>query len=190
MKFARSMNDESYCAVVKVFIKEEQDHAMVLGKFMEKQNISKLKKDCLDDVFRGLRKLAGLEGTITVLLTAEIIAMVYYKALQAATNSIMLRQICQQILVDEEMHLVFQSFTLNRIYSRKASFSVCFSAWIHTVLMFGTIVMVWFFHKKVLKAGQYGFFSFFYSVWKEFTKCRGMIKNKESFVPVFTKSVA
>ena len=189
IQFAKSMGDESYCAAVKVFITEEQGHAMVLGKFMEMQNITKLKNDWLDNVFRSLRKLAGLEGTVTVLLTAEIIAMVYYKALESVTNSHLLRQICKQILVDEEMHLVFQSFTLSQIYSRKATITVPVSGWIHAILMAGTIVMVWFFHKKVLRSGGYGFFSFFISVWKEFSKCRTLIKNKAP-QPVFASSVA
>ena len=101
---------------VKIFIKEEQDHALVLGQFMDMHSIEKIRKDGLDNIFRFLRKLAGLEGTVTVLLTAEIISMIYYQALRNATSSRTLRQICRQILIDEEMHLRFQSFTLSMIY--------------------------------------------------------------------------
>jgi hypothetical protein len=77
MAFARSLQDPSYCDTVKIFIREEQDHALVLGKFMDREQIGRLKDDWLDNVFRRLRKLAGLEGTVTVLLTAEIISMIY-----------------------------------------------------------------------------------------------------------------
>ncbi len=179
MQFARSMQDESYVETIKLFIKEEQHHAAVLGQFMEIQQIEKLKKDWLDNCFRWLRKLAGLEGTVTVLLTAEIISMIYYKALQCTTGSDLLQQICRQILVDEEMHLRFQSFTLNILYRKKSIPVIFFSKALHSILMSGTILMVWLYHKKVLRAGGYRFFSFFQAVWEEYKRCGKMIGQKE-----------
>jgi hypothetical protein len=185
LQFAKSMNDESYVETVKIFIKEEQDHAAVLGRFMDINAIEKLGSDWLDNTFRWLRKLAGLEGTITVLLTAEIISMVYYKALQVATTSGLLRQICKQILIDEKMHLRFQSFALGILYKRKMRITFIISKLIHKILIAGTIIMVWLYHKKVLRAGNYNFFLFFHEVWKEFIKCERMIKNKKLSLPVF-----
>jgi hypothetical protein len=185
LQFAESMRDESYVETAKIFIKEEQDHATVLGKFMDTQGIEKLRSDWLDNTFRWLRKLAGLEGTVTVLLTAEIISMVYYKALKLITTSALLRQICKQILIDEEMHLRFQSFALGLLYKRKIRITFFISKLLHNILMAGTIIMVWLYHKKVLRAGSYNFFTFFHEVWKEFLKCGRMIKDKESALPVF-----
>src|SRR5258707_11570327 len=66
LQFAKRMKDESYIETVKIFIKEEQDHAAILGKFMDIHAIKKLGSDWVDNTFRWLRKLAGLEGTITV----------------------------------------------------------------------------------------------------------------------------
>jgi hypothetical protein len=185
LQFAKSMKDESYIETVKIFIKEEQDHAAILGKFMDIHAIKKLRSDWLDNTFRWLRKLAGLEGTVTVLLTAEIISMVYYKALKLATTSALLRQICKQILIDEEMHLRFQSFALGLLYKRKMRITFFISKLLHNALMAGTIIMVWLYHKKVLRAGSYNFFTFFHEVWKEFLKCERMKKNKEATMPVF-----
>jgi hypothetical protein len=185
LQFAKTMNDKYYIEAVRVFIKEEQDHASVLGRFMDLNQIDKLNKDWLDSTFRWLRKLAGLEGTITVLLTAEIISMIYYKALNTATRSFLLQQICKQILIDEKMHLQFQGHTLQVLYKRKHRISVHFSRFLHKVLMAGTIVMVWIYHQKVLRAGHYHFFSFFAEVWKEFRKCKKMIKGEASCLPVY-----
>ena len=185
LQFAKNMQDKSYIETVKIFIKEEQDHAAALGQLMDIQQIQKLSKDWLDNVFRSLRKWAGLEGTVTVLLTAEIISMVYYKALESATHSVLLRQICRQILVDEEMHLRFQSFALLLLYEKKSRPGILFSGLLHTTLMGGTLIMVWLYHKKVLQADGYGFFSFFKEVWKEFRKCERMIINRKSCLPVF-----
>jgi rubrerythrin len=183
LEFAKSMNDESYVQALRLFIKEEQDHAIVLGRFMDKHNMAKLKEDWLDNVFRSLRKLAGLECTITVLLTAEIISMIYYQALARVTSSNPLKQICRQILRDEEMHLQFQSFSLRMLYERKNILSIFTARIIHRVLMAGTIAMVWIFHQKVLKAGSYYFFDFFNAVFTEFKKCESMIADRSSRLP-------
>ena len=183
MNFARTMEDESYLQTVKIFIKEEQDHALVLGRFMDIESIPRIKKDGLDNIFRRLRKLAGLEGTVTVLLTAEIISMVYYKALKAATSSHLLKQICEQILLDEEFHLRFQCYTLNLLQRRKSPFLQVMAGLLHRILMTGTIVMVWLFHSKVLSAGGYGFASFFNSVYFEFRRCRQWIQSKSKRLP-------
>jgi hypothetical protein len=188
LRFARSLGDESFIKALEIFIREEQDHAAVLGRFMELEQISRLEKDRLDNIFRWLRKLAGLEGTVTVLLTAEIISMVYYKALQFATHSILLRQICRQILVDEEMHLRFQSFTLSLLYKKKSWAGTLFSKSVHTILMAGTCCIVWPYHRKVLRAGGFGFFSYFLETWKQFRNCKRMIDHPELSQPVFNRA--
>jgi hypothetical protein len=183
LKFAASLNDSEYLEAVKLFIKEEQDHAAVLGKFMLLNSIPRLEKDWVDGTFRFLRKLAGLEGTVTVLLTAEIIAMVYYKALASAAGSLLLKELCRQILKDEIKHLEFQSYTLRVIYSNKPVVKVIFSRLLHVVLMAGTIGVVWFDHRKVLKAGGYSFAGFFSAVWLEFRKCAGMMRRNSYAAP-------
>jgi len=185
LQYAMRMDDQSYVFALKLFIKEEQDHAAVLGKFMDIQRIERIKEDWLDNTFRWLRKLAGLECTVTVLLTAEIISMIYYKALDAATSNKILQQVCRQILIDEEMHLRFQSFSLRILYQRKSKTSIALSRILHRILMSGTIVMVWLYHKKVLKAGNYHFFSFFRSVYSQFKRCERMIKEKELSFPEY-----
>ncbi|HNR15877.1 MAG TPA: hypothetical protein PKG90_04325 [Chitinophagaceae bacterium] len=185
LQFAQRMQDTSYIETVKLFIKEEQDHAAILGKFMEGEGIPKLGRDWLDSIFRRLRKLAGLEGSVTVLLTAEIIAMVYYKALFNATRSAILKQICLQVLKDEEMHLRFQSYTLECLYKRKAGFTLIFSGTVHYLLMAGTILMVWLWHYKVLRSGGYSFQQYAGDVWKEFIHCRHMMTGKSANQPTY-----
>lgn len=189
LEFAKNMKDESYIQALRFFIKEEQDHAIVLGKFMDNHSMEKLKNDWLDNIFRRLRKLADLECTITVLLTAEIISMIYYQALTKATASKLLKQICGQILIDEEMHLQFQSFSLRVLYEKKNILSIFISRILHRILMGGTIVMVWIFHRRVLKAGNYYFFDFFKAVFSEFKKCESMIADKSLRVPVTNRII-
>lgn len=142
MQYARQWGDIDYLQTIKLFIKEEQQHALVLGKFMAKHGIDKLRSHWTDTVFRRLRKLGSLENSVMVLITAEIIAAVYYKALKRVTDSVLLRSICKQILIDELMHINFQSYTLRQFYLKRSTPGKMSSRLIHRLLMIGTTFIV------------------------------------------------
>jgi hypothetical protein len=185
-KYAKSFYDPLYVKCIRLFIREEQTHALVLAKFMDKHTISKIKNHWVDGVFRWLRKLSGIENTIIVLVTAEIIAKIYYRALANATGSILLKQICKQILQDEDQHIAFQCFTLHTIYCRKKLLWKKISRAWHLMLMGFTILVVWIYHKKVLKRGGYYFSRFFLETGLVYFKSDEMIKEQ----PVFKESLA
>jgi hypothetical protein len=106
-----------------------------------------------------------LEHTVRVLLTAEIIAAVYYQALFQATYSGLLQQICRRILRDEEMHLHFQCFTLHQLRGERGRFRDWLIRRIYGGLLAGTTVLVWLSYHRTLRAGGYGFFAFGNAVW-------------------------
>ncbi|WP_123040541.1 hypothetical protein [Cohnella candidum] len=70
-------HDHNYYDALIEFIGEEQRHARDLARFMRKQDIPLIRVHWIDQVFRRLRRLASLEISVLVLLTAEIIAKVY-----------------------------------------------------------------------------------------------------------------
>jgi hypothetical protein len=86
-KYGRKVNDPLFAGALDLFIKEEQQHSRYLSAFMESQGIPLVQWHWVDSVFRELRGLAGLELPLTVLVTAEIIAVPYYRALRGATGS-------------------------------------------------------------------------------------------------------
>jgi hypothetical protein len=182
--FAKSLNDPDYLDAIRLFIKEEQTHALVLGKFMNKHSISKSKGHWVDGVFRWVRKLFGLENSIVVLVTAEIISKVYYDALKNATGSVILRQLCDQILEDEEQHIAFQCHTLNLLYHKKSFLSKFLGRSWHLFLMTGTILVVWIYHKKVLKKGGYYLSRFFLQTMLTFLSADELVKNKQARHPL------
>src|ERR1700687_801149 len=93
-KFGSKVNDPYFVRALELFIKEEQQHSQYLADFMESQNIPLISRQWVDSVFRKLRGLAGLELSLTVLVTAELISVAYYRALREATGSLTLRIIC------------------------------------------------------------------------------------------------
>ena len=103
-------------------MKEEQRHSAYLLRFMQREGIPVSSKHWVDTVFRRLRVLGGLELALRVLVSAEIIAIPYYRALGAATQSPLLQAICATILQDEAAHLRFQASMLWRLSASQASY--------------------------------------------------------------------
>ena len=184
---AKKYADAEYTECIKLFIREEQMHARMLGQFMEKHNIPRIKNYWVDDIFRWLRKLAGMENTIVVLVTAEIIAKIYYNALRQATSSVLLQSLCRQILKDEDSHISFQCYTIFKLAEKKKFIGRIIRQTWHFILMLGTIIVVWTTHKGVLKKGGYYFSRFWLETLLVYFEADRIIKNKDSekkFIPV------
>ncbi|MDO7846905.1 hypothetical protein Q5H92_11095 [Hymenobacter sp. M29] len=86
MDLARQYAVPDYAAAMQLFIEEEEGHAAMLGRFMDQQGIPQLQTHWLHEVFRTLGLPLGLEHMARVILTAEVVAAVYYRALAAATG--------------------------------------------------------------------------------------------------------
>ena len=106
------------------------------------EGVGTVKKRWVDTVFRRLRNLAGLEVSVGVLLTAEIIAKVYYAALGKATRSQMLGRICERILRDEEAHVRFQAERLAILRRDRPEFGMKLTRLLHRALFFGACLVV------------------------------------------------
>jgi hypothetical protein len=179
--YAKTFPDPGYMACIRLFIREEQMHAKVLGNYMDRYSIPQIKNHWVDSVFRELRKLTGIENTITVLLVAEIISKVYYAALQKATGSSLLQQICKQVLKDEDQHIAFQCYTLGFFYNKKSFFGKFLIRTLQFILMNGTIAVVWFYHKRVLRKGGYSFVKFWKAVLQVYFDCEAVIIAKKVY---------
>ena len=163
--YAERTGDKQYLAALDLFIKEEQSHSATLGQFMDQQDIPKIQKEWTDSTFRFLRKIAGLNVCITVLITAEIIAAVYYRALGQATNSKVLRAICGQILIDEAHHLQFQASTLAKDRMSWHPIKRWLFVQLHRIVLAATILVVWKEHRSVYRAGNFSFFQWVSMTW-------------------------
>src|SRR5262249_10311893 len=141
--YAAKTGDTAYVTALGLFIAEEQRHGRDLGRFLDLAGIDRLRSTFADAIFRWLRHLAGLQLSIVVLLTAEIIAMVYYAALRDATRSILLRRLCDQILRDEVEHLRFQGERLAILRRRWPRLLVHLGHAAHRAFMAVVALVVW-----------------------------------------------
>ena len=179
IRFAKRHRDATYLSAITDLIREEQTHSLVLGRFMESNGIPKIRSHWVDTIFRKLRQFGNLENSIRVLISAEIIAAVFYQALHDATNSPTLKAICKQILRDEEMHINFQSFTLKTFFARKSLVGKLWTRTFHRMLMIGTTIVVWLTYFRLLTAGGFTMRSFQNKVFREYARAMRMVRGAD-----------
>src|SRR5438045_4189963 len=105
--YALQSGDVEYVRALKLFIREEQRHGRELGKVLDLAGIARIRHSWSDAIFRWLRHRCGLGLSISILVSAEIIAKIYYIAVRSATASPPIRRLCDQILGDEVEHIYF-----------------------------------------------------------------------------------
>lgn len=161
--------DALYLEVTGLFIAEEQRHAADLGRFMAANGIALARREWTDVVFRALRNaLATLEGAIGVLVTAEILAKVYYRALYRATRSRVLRRICRQILRDERAHVIFQTQQLARLRAERGPAALALTHALQRTLFAAAMLVVWSSHARTLRRGGFPFGRYVRTSWAAF----------------------
>ena len=150
-RFARQHGIPALPAVTALFVREEQHHAAQLREFMRANGIPLKEKNWTDSVFRRIRKLAGYEAAVAILVTAEMIGFVYYRALARATESPGLKSICREMCADESVHLRYETQLLMTLRGgRNATARRCVEV-LHRALLSVSARVVFHDHRRVLR---------------------------------------
>jgi hypothetical protein len=190
-RYAQRTGDEEYVPAIRLFIAEEQRHARDLGRFLKLNGIVLVPTTFTDRVFRKLRRLfGGLEMSIGVLITAEIIAKVYYAVLREATESAILRRLCDQILQDELRHVQFQAEQLAKLRALRGRFGQAVTMGIQRFLFLGTTLVVWYFHRSTIRRGGLSPGGWWRSCWREFRAAFGASVPDAELMPAASAAVA
>lgn len=115
---AAATGDPAYARAIDLFVQEEQEHARLLARLLDRLGAPPLTWHWSDACFVIIRRLAGLHLELAVLLVAEVIALRYYRTLRDGTGDAVLRAVCDQILRDEAGHVAFHCATLRRAGAR------------------------------------------------------------------------
>ena len=159
-QFADRHDASPLVRLTELFIKEQQHHASLLREFMDHHQILPKPRDWTDSVFRGIRKLAGYELCTSVLVSAELIGNVYYRALEGATSCRRLQVLCRMLVSDELAHVAFESEMLQAIRADRAIPLRAATETAHRAFFLGAACVVWFTHRPVARAAGYGLSSF------------------------------
>jgi hypothetical protein len=150
-RFAAAHGDELLPRITELFIREERRHARLLRDFMDEHGIRARCRHWTDAVFRRVRRLAGFELYLHVLITAELIGNVYYRALEAATGCQRLRALCRTLLADELAHIGYGSELILELRSRKPAALRALMRLAHRAFFCGAACAVWLAHRGVLR---------------------------------------
>jgi hypothetical protein len=114
---AWSTGDTTYARTIELFIREEQEHSRLLASLLTGMGAPLLKWHWSDFAFVQIRRLCGLKVEILVLLSAEMIAKRYYRALYEGTRDPILTATFARILNDELGHIAFHTDSLHRAFA-------------------------------------------------------------------------
>jgi hypothetical protein len=167
-RYADRSGDVDYPAALQLFFAEEHRHASDLGRVLDLAGLPRVRKHWADVVFRCMRHIVGFEGALCILLTPELIAMIYYAALREATASSVLRRLCERILRDEAMHIRFHTERLALLRRRRSWLALRITLLLQAALFVGACGAFWISHHGVLRAGRFGWRRMFrraHNVW-------------------------
>jgi rubrerythrin len=150
-RFAAAHGDELLPRITELFIREEQRHARLLRDFMEEHGMSPKGGHWTDAIFRRIRRLAGFELYLHVLITAELIGNVYYRALESLTGCQRLKVLCRTLIADELAHVGYESELILELRARKPAALRALIRPAHRAFFCAAACAVWISHRAVLR---------------------------------------
>ncbi|HEX3949818.1 MAG TPA: hypothetical protein VHW95_08215 [Steroidobacteraceae bacterium] len=159
-RFANQNGAPNVARIFELLIREQQRHARLLRAFMQDHGIRSKKADCTDRVFRLIRRLAGLQLYVSVLICAELIGQVYYRALESVTDCKRLQVLCRSIVSDELAHVGFESQLLFELRAGRPAPLRAVARPAHRAFFAVTAGVVWLTHRSVLSRGGHSARSF------------------------------
>ncbi len=145
-------NLRGYRRAVDLFVAEEQSHAALLARTVAHLRGTLLTKQWTNSIFRWMRDLVNLEFNIQVLLTAELIAEVYFGLLALRCTDPVVQTVAKKLLRDEIGHLSFQrDFLFERLKLLPPAVQRLWR-WQFRAIHFVTAIVVAWDHRDCLRA--------------------------------------
>lgn len=145
-------NLRGYQRAVDLFVAEEQSHAALLARTVTHLHGTLLQKQWTNSIFRWMRDLVNLEFNIQVLLTAELIAEVYFGLLSLRCSDPLVQTVAKKLLRDEMGHLSFQrDFLFERLKTLTPAMQRLWS-WQFRFIHLATALVVAWDHRDCLRS--------------------------------------
>ncbi len=150
-RFAAAHGDELLPRITELFIREEQRHARLLREFMDAHGIRCKRRHWTDSIFRRVRRLAGFELYLHVLIVAELIGILYYRALESVTGCQRLKALCRTLIADELAHIGYESELILELRAARPTALRALIRLSHRAFCCGAACVVWISHRAVLR---------------------------------------
>lgn len=175
--FSLASRDAAFHEASVLFVREENEHAALLLRFMNGAGIPPLPVVFSDGIFRRVRAFSDLAWTSRVLLVAELVAQEYYPCLSSATAHPVLRRICAKLIRDESAHIRFQVERIAHLEARISPRRRRGREWLQGALLTGAALVVYPTHRRVLS--RLGFVAFTRRLLRRFRRANRAIRALE-----------
>jgi hypothetical protein len=159
-RFAEKHEAMPLTRITELFVNEQQRHATLLRIFMEDHAIACRQTALTDFVFCCLRRVGRFETRLQVLIAAEMIANVYYRALESVTGCQRLKVLCRTLVADELAHIGLESQLLLTLRSRRHALVRASARLLHKAFFTCAASAVYLSHRAVLHGAGYNISSF------------------------------
>lgn len=149
---AERAGDPVYLAAVRLFVAEEQSHAVRLASVLRHAGAETIGGHWTDTVFVLVRRGGGLRLELMTLMLAEVVALRYYRALRDGSGDPYVSGIAAGILADEQRHVPFHLDRLRQGFAAAPAAGRIAAAAGWWVLMTGAAVVVALDHGGALRA--------------------------------------
>lgn len=152
IRAAEKVADDDYVEALRLFVKEEQEHARLLALVCNALDIEMLESHWTDGVFQFVRRAFGLRGEVLTLLVAEFVSQRFYELLAEGVGEPTLAAIFRSIHEDEVRHLDFHAATLPEHLDRWPTpiWSLARAIWL--TLIVGSTAVVAVDHRHAIRA--------------------------------------
>jgi hypothetical protein len=166
---AARAGDPEYLQAIKLFVREEQQHAALLLLLLGYLGGTPMRRHWSDAIFVRLRRLMGLRTELMVLSVAEVVALSYYGGLATTCHDPVVRAVAARIVDDEHAHVRFQRHRLRVGFtgSRAPLRALAFGLWWATAI--GATFVVALDHGSLLTAIGYRRMRFVRDVLSDFS---------------------
>ena len=159
-RFAEKHNAMELTRITELFVNEQQRHASLLRAFMEDHDIPRKETALTDFVFCCLRRIGRFETRLRVLVAAELIANVFYRALESVTANQRLKVLCRMLVADELAHIGLESQLLLTLRARRPAILRASARFLHKAFFRCAASAVYLTHRGVLRGAGYNMSSF------------------------------
>ena len=139
---AARAGDPVYLAAVRLFVAEEQSHAVRLANVLRYAGAAPISGHWTDTVFVLVRRGGGLRLELMTLMLAEVVALRYYRALRDGPGDDYVAGVAARILADEERHVPFHLDRLRQGFAATSLAGQVAAAGGWWVLMAGAALVV------------------------------------------------
>lgn len=177
---------------VQLYIEEEWRHARELGLVVRALGGRLQTAHWTNGAFTACRRLLGLRTKMLTLAIAEVIGIVYYRALADGVGSRALAVSLRRIAAEEGRHLDFQAAFFERVVALAPRFSRAPYRWLLRAQMFAilsaALLVLWLDHRGVLGRAGARFSRLVSASWLElaernFLQARPVARNPRRPAP-------